>query len=87
MNKRSFDEAVQIKLRDHPAIVRNARDAAQALLDVRWPKAGPCYQKALEICLGLLERKRGAACEAKKAFVDAAIEAGILTDKSAEGAI
>jgi hypothetical protein len=87
MIKRSFDEPVQIKLLDHPALVRNARDAAQTLFDVRWPIVGPKYRKAVETCLKLLEGKCGSAGEAKKAFVDAALEAGILFGKQTEGAM
>jgi hypothetical protein len=87
MTKYSFDEPVPIKLLDHPALVRNARDAAQTLFDVRWPIVGPKYRKAVETCLKLLEDKCGSAGESKKAFVDAALEAGILFGKQTDGAM
>jgi hypothetical protein len=82
MIKFSFDEPVQIKLLDHTALVKNAREAAQTLFDVRWPIVGPKHRKAVETCLKLLEGKCGSAWEGKKAFVDAALEAGILLESA-----
>ena len=82
MTKSYFAEPVQIKFLNRHALVRNAREAAQMLFDVRWPKGGPKYQRAVEICLQMLDRRRGPAEDGKAAFMDAAEEAGILIERS-----
>ena len=71
-----FAEAVEIEL----GVVRSvasARSAAQALLDVRWPRRGPRHRDATEACLKSLEGQRP-SLDAHSAFVEAAREAGIL---------
>jgi len=80
MTKSRFAEPVQIKFLNGRAMVQNVREAAQMLFDVRWPKGGPKYRKAVETCLQLLDRKHGHVLEGKAAFIAAAEEAGILIE-------
>jgi hypothetical protein len=79
-----FAKPVKIVLLNRHTVVRNARDAAQTLLDVRWPTSGPKYRKAVETCLRILERRQGDASEGQKTFAAAAHEAGILAENPGE---
>ena len=60
--------------------VSSAKEAAQLLMDVRWPKPGPRHRDATETCLKVLDGHRSTA-DAESAFVEAAREAGILVDR------
>lgn len=76
MPDKRFTAAVEIEL----GVVRSvasARSAAQALLDVRWPRRGPRHLKATETCLRILDGHRSSV-DPYSAFVEAAREAGIL---------
>lgn len=59
--------------------VRTAKQAAQLLMDVRWPKRNLRHQEATETCLKVLEGQRS-TIDAETAFRDAANDAGILTE-------
>ncbi|MGI6853887.1 DUF982 domain-containing protein [Mesorhizobium sp. 1B3] len=61
--------------------VNSARSAAQALLDVRWPRRGRHHRIAVETCLRILNGQRP-LIDARFAFVAAAREAGILLDQA-----
>jgi hypothetical protein len=58
-------------------MVSSAREAAQLLMDVRWPKRGDRHRDATDACLKVLEGQRSTA-DAETAFLEAASEAGIL---------
>src|SRR5690349_18158306 len=76
MPDKRFAEAIEIEL----GVVRwvaSARSAAQALLDVRWPRRGRRHKEAAEICLKILDGHRPQV-DACSAFIAAAKEAGIL---------
>ena len=60
--------------------VNSAKQAAQVLMDVRWPKAGPRHRDATEICLKVLDGHRSTV-DAEAAFAEAAREAGILVER------
>jgi hypothetical protein len=77
MPDKRFAEAVEIELGVSVRTVASARSAAQALLDVRWPRRGPRHREAAETCLKILEGQRP-MLDAYSAFVEAAREAGIL---------
>jgi predicted NUDIX family NTP pyrophosphohydrolase len=77
MPDKRFAEAVEIELGVSVRTVASARSAAQALLDVRWPRRGPRHREAAETCLKILEGQRP-MLDAHSAFVEAAREAGIL---------
>jgi hypothetical protein len=58
-------------------VIKRVSDAAQALMDVRWPRRGPRHRDAVDICLKALDGHRSRS-EAEAVFVEAADEAGIL---------
>ena len=62
------------------SLVKSAKEAAQLLMDVRWPKSGSRHRDATDTCLKVLEGHRSTA-DAERAFVEAAREAGILVDR------
>lgn len=76
---RPFDEAVPILDKRGVRHVASAREAAEWLLD-RWPlKADTAKARAArQACLDALEGS-GSVAAARKAFRDAAEEAGLLT--------
>jgi hypothetical protein len=76
MPDKRFAEAVEIDFGGVRSVA-SARSAAQALLDVRWPRRGPRYRDAVDTCLKLLDGHRP-PLDAHRAFVEAAREAGIL---------
>ena len=63
--------------RGRPSTLASAAQAAHFLVD-RWPRAerGPKYRSALKACMDVLEGRRRIAA-ARKAFVQAACEAGL----------
>jgi hypothetical protein len=77
MPDKRFAEVVEIELGVSVQTVASARSAAQALLDVRWPRRGPRHRDAVKTCLNILEGHRP-MLDAHSAFVEAARESGVL---------
>lgn len=76
MPEKKFSKPVRVTF-PAPQIVNSARQAAQVLMDVRWPKKGPRHRDATEACLKVLDGHRSTE-DAETAFIEAAREAGIL---------
>lgn len=57
--------------------VNTTKEAAQLLMDVRWPRNGRLRSEAAETCLKVLDGHRS-TIDAETAFLEAAREAGIL---------
>ena len=79
MPDKRFAQIVEVEL----GVVRSvnsARSAAQALLDVRWPRRGQRHRVAVETCLKILNGQRP-AIDAQSAFVAAAREGAFCLTK------
>ncbi len=73
-----FPAAVQVSSRRlGDRAIGRVSEAAQTLMDVRWPVRGPRHRDAVETCLKALDGHRSAD-DARARFVEAAEEAGIL---------
>lgn len=72
-----FERAVIIAGAGGRREVKGAADAKRILADVDWPVRGPRYDNAIDACLKVIDGHRSAE-NARRAFVEAAREAGIL---------
>jgi Protein of unknown function (DUF982) len=74
-----FDPPVSVKTQTIGRIcqVNNVRAASEQMLG--WPRRGPKWRNAIEICLAALDGRKTSA-DARKAFEAAAREAGVLIE-------
>ena len=81
MPGKRFDTPVAVDFHQdgHVTRIASARDAAQLLMDVRWPERGPMHEAAVDTCLKVLDGHRS-TIDAHRAFREAALEAGILRE-------
>lgn len=80
VNDQHFEKPVHVRLGNagRVQIVHTAKEAAECLINYRWPKAtGVKHRRARKACLDVLSGLKEAAA-ARKAFEAAAIESDIL---------
>ncbi len=83
----SFGEPVLVAVGSPPVTrtVETADQASDLLVDVDWPVRGPRHRDATETCSKVIDGTRSAV-DARRAFIDAAREAGILSENEPEHA-
>lgn len=77
--RKPFDEPVRILLAGESVTVASADEAVERLAHVDWPERGPRHRDAYDTCLKALDGHRTSG-NARRAFIEAAREAGILSE-------
>jgi hypothetical protein len=77
MNDKPLEPPVDIAGPDGIRSVATVQEAKRLLADTSWPVRGPRHEDAVDSCLKVMDGHRSAS-DARRAFADAAREAGIL---------
>lgn len=77
MDDKPLDPPVEIAGPDGVRRIGSVLEAKQLLADTDWPVRGPRHEDAVDACLKVIDGHRSAS-DARRAFEDAAREAGIL---------
>lgn len=77
--RKPFDEPVRILRAGESVTVASVDEAVERLARVDWPERGPRHRDAYDACLKALDGHR-TSDNARRAFVEAAREAGILSE-------
>jgi hypothetical protein len=75
--RKLFSKPVTIRLGANIVEIAAVKDAEERLANVDWPERGPRHRDAHETCLKALDGHRSTE-DARREFVEAAREAGVL---------